>query len=139
MSFHYPKSAHSPPPRRGKKNNKTEPPEEGRESNNGREQGRKDNNRERRARVHPNGQALIAIRDANTVYSELGLSPPVFVRCGALRDATWDTMVTPAQVRSALRQVEKEDTEGAWELLHEIDTQWGCMPQGGALEGYGSD
>ena len=104
-------SAHSPSPRRGRKNNN----------------------------LHPNGQALIAIRDANAVYGKHGLSPPVFVRCGVVRDATWDTMVTPAQVRSALRQVETDDIEGVWGLLHEIDTQWGAMPQGGALEGYGSD
>ena len=41
--------------------------------------------------------------------------------------------VTAAQVRAAS---DRWDTEG---LLEDIDTQWGTIPEGGALEGYGSD
>ena len=67
------------------------------------------------------------------------LSPRLFVRCGAVQSATWDTMVTLAQVRLAVRQAKKDDEDDARSILHDIDTEWGALWEGGALEGYGSD
>ena len=52
---------------------------------------------------------------------------------GAVKQPRLSSMVTPEQVRRASDQW---DAEG---LLEDIDTQWGVIPEGGALEGYGSD
>ena len=54
-------------------------------------------------------------------------------RMYTLRNPGPTSKVTAAQVRAAS---DRWDTEG---LLEDIDTQWGTIPEGGALEGYGSD
>ncbi|KAI0709683.1 hypothetical protein C8T65DRAFT_648871 [Cerioporus squamosus] len=61
--------------------------------------------------LHPNGQRLIALRDMKRVPA---------------------SKVTAEQVRRA-----SDNWEGH-SVLEDIDTQWGALPQGGALEGYGS-
>ena len=54
-------------------------------------------------------------------------------RMYTLRNPGPTSKVTAAQVRAAS---DRWDTEG---LLEDIDTQWGTIPEGEALEGYGSD
>ena len=54
-------------------------------------------------------------------------------RMYTLRNLGPTSKVTAAQVRAAS---DRWDAEG---ILEDIDTQWGAIPEGGALEGYGSD
>ncbi|PIL25301.1 hypothetical protein GSI_13190 [Ganoderma sinense ZZ0214-1] len=84
--------------------------------------------------VHPNGQAKIAIRDVQRVYgAALEIPLDVYRRSGALARPRPSSMVTPKQVKMA------SDRWDAESVLEDIDTQWGTIPEGGALEGYGSD
>ena len=86
----------------------------------------------RAAELHPNGKARIAIRDVKQVYDNLYDIPLRVYETIGVQRARPSSMVTPAQVRAASDQW---DGEG---ILEDIDTQWGSLPQGGALEGYGS-
>ena len=83
--------------------------------------------------VHPNGKAKIAIRDVRRVYGDLLEIPlDAYRTSGALARPRPSSMVTPRQVQMAS---DRWDAEG---ILEDIDTQWGTIPGGGALEGYGS-
>ncbi|KAI1788118.1 hypothetical protein LXA43DRAFT_1097583 [Ganoderma leucocontextum] len=86
------------------------------------------------ANVHPNGKARIAICDVQRVHGHVAEIPlDAYRTSGALARPRPSSMVSPRQVQMASDQW---DAEG---ILEDIDTQWGAMPAGGALEGYGSD
>ncbi|KAH8807023.1 hypothetical protein DL96DRAFT_1629524 [Flagelloscypha sp. PMI_526] len=82
-------------------------------------------------RLHPNGQRKIKISHVKQVYGDVVEIPYHCYGAGS----KGNTLVTPEQVASASDQF---DAEG---ILEDIDTQWGSIPQGGALDycGYGSD
>ncbi|RPD58923.1 hypothetical protein L227DRAFT_576565, partial [Lentinus tigrinus ALCF2SS1-6] len=81
------------------------------------------------ADLHPYGKRLIAIRDVQRVYQH-GCEIPY--RLYLMRGGKSTSMVTAQQVREA------SDRWDAESVLEDIDTQWGTLPNGGALEGYGS-
>ncbi|RDX41556.1 hypothetical protein OH76DRAFT_1489380 [Lentinus brumalis] len=87
--------------------------------------------------LHPNGQRLIALRDVKRVYGHRNETP---YRMYSLSNPRPTSMVTAKQVRDASDRWDAEiDEMDAWSVLEDIDTQWGALPEGGALEGYGSD
>ncbi|TBU30467.1 hypothetical protein BD311DRAFT_754373, partial [Dichomitus squalens] len=93
--------------------------------------------------LHPNGKAKIAIRDVARVYGQSQKIPLNAFRSGALARPKPSSMVTPAQVQQASVRASDQaqrasDYQDAMSVLHDIDTQWGALPEGGALEGYGS-
>ena len=90
--------------------------------------------------LHPNGQALITIGEATTVYQRV-IPIYAFVESRGLPRrlaVTMETKVTPRQVRRAEQWLDHEE---ALSVLEAIDTQWGMCPWGGMLDvaGGGSD
>ena len=84
--------------------------------------------------MHPNGKRKIAIRDVQRVYGDVAEIPlDAYMTSGALMRPRPSSMVAPEQVQAASNRWDAES------ILEDIDTQWGCIPEGGALEGYGSD
>ena len=79
--------------------------------------------------LHPNYEARIPIKDVQAVYNHKAEIP-----LEAYRDACldirrgWNTLVTPEDVQEA------SDAWDARGVLHDIDTQWGMLPQGGAYK-----
>ncbi|KAM5544267.1 hypothetical protein V8D89_001927 [Ganoderma adspersum] len=90
--------------------------------------------------VHPNGEAKIAIRDVQRVYGNAVKIPlNAYRTSGALARPRSSSMVTPRQVQMASNRWEAECNRlDAERIPYDIDTQWGTIPEGGALEGYGS-
>lgn len=87
-------------------------------------------------RKHPNGQLKIKIKDVMTVYNHREELPlDLWRRAGIRTPKGVDTLVTPAAVQAAVNQDDGES------VLEDIDTQWGTIPEGGALDyaGGGSD
>ncbi|TDL24752.1 hypothetical protein BD410DRAFT_837679 [Rickenella mellea] len=73
---------------------------------------------------HPNGQHRIPIRSVAEVYGHIDEIPlAVYRRAGITAN-----LVTSRDVQRASDQW---DGEG---ILHDIDTQWGMMPHGGAYK-----
>ncbi|TRM63920.1 hypothetical protein BD626DRAFT_629688 [Schizophyllum amplum] len=114
--------------------------------------------------LHPNGRRLIAIRDVKRVYKHPRAIP---VRCYPFKTPGPQSKVTPEQVVAASTQHDAEPPsdpsdssdsesgpgwsnqfdaeasdeydEGLRELVREIDTAFGCVPQGGLWDQYDSD
>ncbi|ESK87666.1 hypothetical protein Moror_1888 [Moniliophthora roreri MCA 2997] len=87
------------------------------------------------AKLHPNGKRRIPIRDVEKVY---GYGFPLEAyRDAGLYNARHQTLVTPEDVEKA------SDAYDARGILHDVDTQWGLIPGGGAYKEsnfyYGSD
>jgi hypothetical protein len=79
---------------------------------------------------HPNGEYWIRLRDVSEVYGHVCTIPFEYFYTRSTND-----YVHAGDVRYASNQW---DAEG---ILEDIDTQWGMIPEGGALDycGYGSD
>ncbi|KAJ3529137.1 hypothetical protein NM688_g7896 [Phlebia brevispora] len=86
--------------------------------------------------LHPNGKAKIKIREVAAVYVHVEEIPlEMYRNAGVNTRRGMNSLVTPAEVRAA------SDQWDGHSVLEDIDTQWGMIPEGGALDycGYGSD
>ncbi|KAH9914104.1 uncharacterized protein B0H18DRAFT_149811 [Fomitopsis serialis] len=105
--------------------------------------------------MHPNGKARIPVKDVHTVYGHPEeISLRMYRNAGVNVRRGRNTLVTPRDVerasdardarnarevrgtRGGARDAEDSEEEGLWELLHEIDTGFGCVPGGGAYKDY---
>ncbi|TFY59567.1 hypothetical protein EVJ58_g5703 [Rhodofomes roseus] len=76
--------------------------------------------------THPNGKARIPIKNVKRVHGHREEIPLQAYRVNVNRG--WNTLVTPDEV---------EEASDAWDargILHDVDTQWGALPGGGAYE-----
>ena len=78
-------------------------------------------------RLHPNGKSCIPIESVAKVHNHVCEIPlNAYVEAGVSLPRGRASMVTREDVDAA------SDTWDARGILHDIDTQWGLMPGGGA-------
>ncbi|KZT64981.1 hypothetical protein DAEQUDRAFT_769220 [Daedalea quercina L-15889] len=87
------------------------------------------NNANNAGAKHPNGRAKIAIKDVQRVHGHVEEIPlQAYREANVNVNRGWNTLVTADEVRDA------SDAYDARGILHDIDTQWGMLPHGGAYK-----